>query len=277
MNKESMVLMRFYRLLNITRDCLELTINEGALNKEVIEARGKFFDVVIHDQMLVDFFNRSGENGQAYMKNLELLYQDVYVTKRMINIRDDQYFTDESSKVKLLDYIVGIYQSTVHLVNDFANDLKSKELLDDKIPELLKVEDDYYRALVIFSLFKTILKHNTELQNNLKESQGKASPQVNLILEELKKMVGMLKFVNEHYKGDNEMVKATFDNVFLTLKFLDGSIKATDPADINIKINEAHRGCISFIHATEKPWSVMFQKVLDEIQPPAPADDALKS
>ena len=69
MNKESLVVMRFYRLANISRDLFELVLNDGPINLKVFESRGNFFKAVIEDPMIVDFFGRAGENGEKMSKS----------------------------------------------------------------------------------------------------------------------------------------------------------------------------------------------------------------
>ena len=173
MNRESLVVMRFYRLANISRDLFELILNDGPVNLQVFEARGKFFKAVIEDPMIVDFFTRAGENGEKMSKQLKEIYTDTYEQKRYLNVKDDGQYADKSSRVKILDLDVGTYHSLLDLVKKFAEDAKNKEALEADVEELIKREENFFTTVAQFGIFKTILELNTELQKELQEKLEK--------------------------------------------------------------------------------------------------------
>ena len=150
MNRESLVVMRFYRLANISRDLFELILNDGPINMQVFEARGKFFKAVIEDPMIVDFFGRAGENGEKMSKQLQEIYNDTYEQKKFLNVKDDGQYADKSSRVRVLDLAVGTYHSLLDLVKKFVEDAHKMGLkvnpwtVDDTftIDRLLKIGCD---------------------------------------------------------------------------------------------------------------------------------------
>ena len=162
MNKESLVVMRFYRLANISRDLFELVLNDGPINLQVFDARGNFFKTVIEDPMIVDFFKRAGENGEKMSNQLKEIHNDTYELKRFLNVKDDGQYADKSSRVRILDMAVGTYHSLLDLVKKFAEDAKNKELLDPSVEELLVKEENFFTAVSQFGIFKTILDLNNE-------------------------------------------------------------------------------------------------------------------
>ena len=170
MNRESLVVMRFYRLANISRDLFELILNDGPINMQVFEARGKFFKAVIEDPMIVDFFNRAGENGEKMSKQLKEIYTDTYEQKKFLNVKDDGQYADKSSRVRVLDLAVGTYHSLLDLVKKFVEDAKNKNVLDSDVEELVKREENFFTTVAQFGIFKTILDLNNELQKELQET-----------------------------------------------------------------------------------------------------------
>jgi len=265
MNKESLVVMRFYRLANISRDLFELVLNDGPINLQVFDARGNFFKTVIEDPMIVDFFKRAGENGEKMSNQLKEIHNDTYELKRFLNVKDDGQYADKSSRVRILDMAVGTYHSLLDLVKKFAEDAKNKELLDPSVEELLVKEENFFTAVSQFGIFKTILDLNNELQKELKENGGKATPTVNFTVEELKKLVGILNFTKQHYTVGVTEITNLYESIMLTLKFLDGTIKSTDPKEIQTKVNETIKVCLDTLKVHDFAWQNHFKKVIEDV------------
>lgn len=265
MNRESLVVMRFYRLANISRDLFELILNDGPINMQVFEARGKFFKAVIEDPMIVDFFNRAGENGEKMSKQLKEIYTDTYEQKKFLNVKDDGQYADKSSRVRVLDLTVGTYHSLLDLVKKFVEDAKNKNVLDSDVEELVKREENFFTTVAQFGIFKTILDLNNELQKELQETQGKGSITINFTVEELKKLVGILNFTKQHYSVGVPEINALYESIMLTLKFLDGSIKSTDPKEIQVKVNETVKVCMDTLKTYDFAWQELFKKVIADV------------
>lgn len=265
MNRESLVVMRFYRLANISRDLFELILNDGPINMQVFEARGKFFKAVIEDPMIVDFFGRAGENGEKMSKQLQEIYNDTYEQKKFLNVKDDGQYADKSSRVRVLDLAVGTYHSLLDLVKKFVEDAKNKNVLDSDVEELIKREENFFTTVAQFGIFKTILDLNNELQKELQETQGKPSITINFTVEELKKLVGILYFTKQHYSVGVPEIAALYESIMLTLKFLDGSIKSTDPKEIQVKVNETVKVCMDTLKTHDFAWQELFKKVIADV------------
>ena len=265
MNRESLVVMRFYRLANISRDLFELILNDGPITMQVFESRGKFFKAVIEDPMIVDFFNRAGENGEKMSKQLKEIYTDTYEQKKFLNVKDDGQYADKSSRVRVLDLTVGTYHSLLDLVKKFVEDAKNKNVLDSDVEELVKREENFFTTVAQFGIFKTILDLNNELQKELQETQGKGSITINFTVEELKKLVGILNFTKQHYSVGVPEINALYESIMLTLKFLDGSIKSTDPKEIQVKVNETVKVCMDTLKTHDFAWQELFKKVIADV------------
>ena len=265
MNRESLVVMRFYRLANISRDLFELILNDGPVNMQVFEARGKFFKAVIEDPMIVDFFSRAGENGEKMTKQLKEIYNDTYEQKKFLNVKDDGQYADKSYRVRILDLTVGTYHSLLDLVKKFVEDAKNKNALDADVEELIKREENFFTTVAQFGIFKTILDLNNELQKELQETQGKPSITINFTIEELKKLVGILNFTKQHYTVGVPEIAALYESIMLTLKFLDGSIKSTDPKEIQVKVNETVKVCMDTLKTYDFAWQEIFKKVIADV------------
>ena len=159
--------------------------------------------------------------------------------------------------------LIALFKSC--LANFDYEDAKKKEALDLDVEELIKREENFFTTVAQFGIFKTILELNTELQKELQETQGKGSPTINFTVEELKKLVGILNFTKQHYSVGNTDIASLYESIMLTLKFLDGSIKSTDPKEIQVKVNETIKVCMDTLKTYDFAWQELFKKVIADV------------
>mgnify|MGYP003312171066 CR=1 FL=1 len=133
------------------------------------------------------------------------------------------------------------------------------------VEELVKREENFFTTVAQFGIFKTILDLNNELQKELQETQGKPSITINFTVEELKKLVGILNFTKQHYSVGVPEINALYESIMLTLKFLDGTIKSTDPKEIQTKVNETVSACVNTLKVYDFAWQSHFKKVLEDV------------
>ena len=198
-------------------------------------------------------------------KQLQEIYNDTYEQKKFLNVKDDGQYADKSSRVRVLDLAVGTYHSLLDLVKKFVEDAKNKNVLDSDVEELIKREENFFTVVAQFGIFKTILDLNNELQKELQETQGKPSITINFTIEELKKLVGILNITKQHYTVGVPEIAALYESIMLTLKFLDGSIKSTDPKEIQVKVNETVKVCMDTLKTYDFAWQEIFKKVIADV------------
>ena len=140
---------------------------------------------------------------------------------------DDYYRTDEDFRVPLLEYLVGLYQTLSDMIGSVFNQIKDQSKIDSLVEEVMIYENHYYTSKSLFILFNEVVRLSTELNKLLKEGQKEnLKPQVQFFVNELKKLVSLIRFVEGKYKLDKEEIKSIFPVIDNTLKLMDGSIKA---------------------------------------------------
>ena len=64
--------------------------------------------------------------------------------------------------------------------------------------------------------------------------------------------------------GVNDDIKSMYEKVVVALKFMDGTIKANNPKDIDDKIKEAQESITFNVRFYENIWKDTYQGVLDD-------------
>lgn len=288
MNKQSLVLLQFYQPTIMIRDVLEFILNDNELNIDAINARKDFFKKSIDADPFVRFFN-SFEQGPKILRQINELYDDAYGSGKSIVVTDDgKKKANFSLRVKLLDYITGLHETLYEILKNSLKENDGKDV-DPIMHELARAEDEYFRCLMALANFRVIIPHSALLNkmmseevNRLTENKTKPvtqeiikaaaeSKNVTQVRDILKRLVGFLTFTQQKYlaqfpegAGVNDDIKSMYEKVVVALKFMDGTIKANNPKDIDDKIKEAQESITFNVRFYENIWKDTYQGVLDE-------------
>lgn len=288
MNKQSLVLLQFYQPIVMIRDVIEFVLNDNELDLEKLEARKNYFKRSIDSEQFVRFFN-SFEQGPKILKQINELYSDAYENgKSMVDTENGKKKANFAMRVKFLDYITGLHETLYEILK---NSLKENGGLDidRSIHELARAEDEYFRCLMALSNFRVILPHsmlyNKALGDEIKKltdggknpvtqeivKKAVEKPNVSQIRDVLKRLVGFLTFAQQKYlaqfpegAGVNDDIKSMFEKIVVALKFMDGTIKANNPKDIDDKVKEAQDAITFNVRFYENIWKDTYQSVLDD-------------
>lgn len=288
MNKNSLVLLQFYQSIIMIRDTVEFVLNDGELNLQAIEARKEFFAKTKEAEHFVKFFN-SFEQGPKILGQINELYNDVYENPNSIVEVEGKKRVNFAIRVKLLDFITGLHETLYEIMKNSIKPENGGDQVDPLIHQLVIAEDEYFRCLMAFADFRVIIPHsgiynrfmNEEIKVLTEEGKNPvtkelvekavATPRVKQIRDILRKLVGFITFTQQKYlaqfnegAGINDDIKSMFDKVVVALKFMDGSIKADNPKDIEDKVKEAQEAIANNLRFYENIWKSTYQNALDD-------------
>ncbi len=288
MNKQSLVLLQFYQPMIMIRDTMEFVLNDGELNMNAINARKDFFKKAISADNFVKFFN-SFEQGPKILKQINELYTDAYENgKSMVDTEEGKKKANFGLRVKLLDFVTGLHETMYEIMKNSLKQVENNEV-DQIMFDLARAEDEYFRCLMALGNFRVIIPHSGLLNKFMNEEvkrlseDGKkavtqellkeavSSQKVTQVRDILKRLVGFLTFTQQKYLaqfnegiGVNDDIKIMFEKLVVALKFMDGTIKANNPKDIEDKIKEAQEAITNNVRFYENIWKDTYQRVLDE-------------
>lgn len=288
MNKQSLVLLQFYQPMIMIRDTMEFVLNDGELNINAINARKDFFKKAIDADNFVRFFN-SFEQGPKILKQINELYTDAYESgKSMVDTEDGKKKANFGLRVKLLDFVTGLHETMYEIMKNSLKQVEGNEV-DQIMFDLARAEDEYFRCLMALGNFRVIIPHSGLLNKFMNEEvkrlseDGKkpvtqellkeavSSQKVTQVRDILKRLVGFLTFTQQKYLaqfnegiGVNDDIKVMYEKLVVALKFMDGTIKANNPKDIEDKVKEAQEVIANNVRFYENIWKDTYQRVLDE-------------
>ena len=280
MNNFSLYTFRLYHYLLTVRDTLEYSIKREH-KIEVYEARKKILTENLNEGTpFGDFLKNNGETGEKIKERINAFIEDLYSENSTILMPSGQEVrVDVGQIVTLYDMTVGVTETLRDIVYQYINYGMQKEDVDQLLVQLVSEDERMYRVVLAMLGMRTFEESFAEFQKVMNESQGKATPQSNFIVQnELAKLAGFLRFSRAHaHCTDNETLDL-LDETNRVLEMTEGRRQRPDNKgfkeifeDLNKRLNEA-------VARNEAAWKQTYQQVVAEVtkssQPQKPADAA---
>ncbi|MDR0831703.1 MAG: hypothetical protein LBM99_02260 [Bacillales bacterium] len=288
MNKYTQTGLRLFEMLPANREFLDLLVVDGELPEQLIEFRAKRLDSLRKDPIWKQNYELNGKNGAELEADLNQLYDDVFVNKKMLNVIDGKIYADKQYRMPLLDMIIKLYQRYTFFINSLLKqNEESKEFdLDTRFNKLIELERYVWGLALARASFKLILDFKGEFDNEIKQSQGHGTPFMNLIKEDIQKCIGIINYAFGQYKGDlsmnmqkNNQALVKVLQLFLNNQPLEEGKKIGDEINLVLKdlqdnLQAGTRDWISRYQDLHKDFQAEIKKVREAkaLETEAPAD-----
>jgi hypothetical protein len=267
MNKENNVIIKVYQVAIILRECLEYTLDKHLVNKELHKKRGDYFNKLIMEDTIPLLLKQNIEVKNKIMHQLNEFGVDVFKDNKYFLYENDEFYrNDDASRIKLFEYIVGLYQTMIDIIDSLIKQIKSSGTLEPLVEDVINNEKNLYTSRASLVIFSDIVRQSSELNKQLGElknvNEGKA--QVQFLVNDLRKTVGFTKFIQEKYNVNKEEVTLLFPLIEDTLKKLDGSNKVSNEELVKaIKITLSYCGALNQVY--ERVLNVKYTLLISEI------------
>ena len=220
MNNFSLYTFRLYHYLLTVRDTLEYTIKRDH-KVEIYEQRKKILTENLEEGTpFGDFLKNNGETGEKIKEKIQQFIDDLYGENSTILMPSgDNVRVDVAQVVTLYDMTVGITETLRDVVYQYIAYGTNNKEIEPMIVSLMNDDERMYRVVLSMLVMRSFEESFAEFQKVMNESQGKATPQSNFIVQnELVKLAGFLRFSRQHVRcTDNE----TLDLLDETLKVIE--------------------------------------------------------
>ena len=184
----------------------------------------------------------------------------------IVSIDGEKVVSDKGQKLKMLDFIVGLHETLQDVMKGFINQSKNDNTYEEELDTFLKYDEKFFRSLLCINLVDQIHALFLDFNKAMQQSKGEPGPATNFILNDLKRVVGFLKFENEHADKEDEGFKKAYDASFLMLQYMEGSKKAEDEGTtIKDQIVEARKLWQVEIGKNEPEWRTRYQILWDKL------------
>ena len=268
MNQTTRFVMGIYQVSLMIRDALEYIQNKETFDLNVYKQRKQFIEHgLIESAPLSRFLSQNGDVGKNIINNLNDFVDAVYGDdSTIVSIDGEKVVSDKGQKLKMLDFIVGLHETLQDVMKGFINQSKNDNTYEEELDTFLKYDEKFFRSLLCINLVDQIHALFLDFNKAMQQSKGEPGPATNFILNDLKRVVGFLKFENEHADKEDEGFKKAYDASFLMLQYMEGSKKAEDEGTtIKDQIVEARKLWQVEIGKNEPEWRTRYQILWDKL------------
>jgi hypothetical protein len=194
--------------------------------------------VMKENSPLYGFCANNGENGQKIMDAVKELYDTVYGDdKTYISIEGDQAKPDHAQNIKVLDMIIPLRQTFTNVMKQYFQAQKEDNSFEQEAEDIVKLEDNFYRVIISFILSQLIYSEKfVEFNRIMRENNGVATPESNLVSNELVKLIQMYGYIKSNVNEDFEDFKQADEIMAKGISYITG--QAPIPAGSSHKQEE---------------------------------------
>ena len=267
MNDTTRFIMGIYQVSLMVRDTLEYVQGRPEHDLRVYKQRKEIIKHGLEaNSPLSHFLNQNGEVGEKIKTNLNEFVEFAYSDdSTYVQVENDKIIVDHAQDLKAIDYVVGLYETLSDIMKKFVEKAKEDDKCEEKLEELIKVGEAFYRVLISLIIFDKTHASFVEFNKAMHENGGKQSPQSNFVINDMKKLVGYTKFVNDHSNKEDAEYQAVYQNHFTCLNYMEGSKPLPNDNGMKGEIDKVHDEYVRLVASRELPWRNIYSSLWNEL------------
>lgn len=266
MDKETLVALRFYHYVKVTRDTLEYTVKNDKLKLTDFENRKDFFKRSLSEgELLNNVLKDNGENGEKVRAKIEDFIADVFEGNI---IRPNGVFvrSDTTQKLTIMRDVAMTREIFVDICLSHNQYIKAKGLLRADVEDLMKKDDNLYRSLMAFLLFDCIKESFVEFNRFMNESKGQQTPQSNFVANTLGEYMSMLRFIfSRQFFDDNDSYTKVKETMNAMIDFVTGKNKVETQEERERFFLNAKAAVDRSLAESEAAWVACYTPLVQEL------------
>ena len=278
MNNFSLYTFRLYHYLLTVRDTLEYTIKRDH-KVEIYNQRKKILTENLEEGTpFGDFLKNNGETGEKIKEKIQQFIDDLYSDNSTILIPSGENVrVDVAQIVTLFDMTVGITETLRDVVYQYIAYGTNNKEIEPMLVSLMNDDERMYRVVLSMLVMRSFQESFAEFQKVMNESQGKATPQSNFIVQnELVKLAGFLRFSRQHVRCTDNETLDLLDETLKAIEMTEGRRQRPDNKSFKVIFDELNDNLNKTAAKFENTWKQTYQRVVEEVtksQKPAEAQN----
>ena len=272
MKTENYSVIELLHLSFVIRDSLEYCHEPLKLKENAFESRKKMVQQLLEkDHFIAKFLvENPNEAGKNYYESLTIYFNNIYEKEFYVSF--ENYKVDPDKKLEFLEETIKNYQTVLDIIHGFVKTLQDKELLDDVVLQCVNDSENFFRVLYLFIVYNEIIKEDSNYKETLQKTRDNNSYENKYILNLLKGLIAAYNFNRQKYSGQEETLKTLFEEVFKTFQKLDGSIKLTQPNEMQETLLATNRLIAQALRTYETNWRTAYKNLIQKMRENTPAN-----
>ena len=267
MNNFSLYTFRLYHYLLTLRDTMEYTIKRDH-KVEVYESRKKILTENLEEGTpFGDFLKNNGEAGDKIKEKVQEFIKNLYSEESTILVpAGDLVRVDVAQTVTLFDMTVGLTETLRDIVYQYIAYGQGNKEIDPIIVGLVGDDERMYRVVLSMLVMRSFQESFAEFQKVMGESQGKATPQSNFIVQnELVKYAGFLRFSRQHTRATDNETLDLLDDTLKVIEMTEGRRQRPDNKGFKEIFDDLNNRLNATAAKFENTWKQTYTRVVAEV------------
>ena len=267
MNNFSLYTFRLYHYLLTLRDTMEYAIKRDH-KVEVYESRKKILTENLEEGTpFGDFLKNNGEAGDKIREKVQQFIENLYSDQSTILVpAGDLVRVDVAQTVTLFDMTVGLTETLRDIVYQYIAYGQERKEIDPMIVGLVSDDERMYRVVLSMLVMRSFQESFAEFQKVMGESQGKATPQSNFIVQnELVKYAGFLRFSRQHTRATDNETLDLLDETLKVIEMTEGRRQRPDNKGFKEIFDELNGKLNATAAKFEGVWKQTYTRVVTEV------------
>ncbi|MDR1697804.1 MAG: hypothetical protein LBR37_02675 [Erysipelotrichaceae bacterium] len=250
------------------KDTLEYVMNKKEYSAAAYEARKQTLAMgLTENQPLRKFLDQNPEKGPEIEKNINTFINDFYSpNSTIIRVNNNEVRVDHAMHIRIFETVIGLHETLTDILRGYEKTGKEQNLLEDRIKNLLSSDERLYRAILLHTLMIDYQKLFMEFNQEMRESQGKETPQSKFTQEEIKKYVGFFNFIKAHTTLVDEEALNVFDAAQRMVEYTTGRRALPSGKTFEDMFKEYQVTSSEFLKQSEAKWLEIWRPIVIEIQ-----------
>jgi len=219
----------------------------------------------VEGSALGNFFKNNEEQGKKIQEKIDEFLKEVYGDESTILkvTEDGSIRVDHTQNMKILDFVTGLSESIRDIVYGYVGYAKQQNQEDPEMTKLITLDDRLYRIVHASIAFTEFKKSFAEFQKVMGESQGKATPQSNFIVQnEIVKLSGMIRFSRGHHHCTDNQTLDILDELNAVIEMTEGRRDRRNDKSFKDLFDEIGNKLNAQIAVVEPQWKEQFNNVM---------------
>ncbi|MFA6667061.1 MAG: hypothetical protein WCS51_01705 [Bacilli bacterium] len=252
---------------SLVRDTLEYTLPRDKYEVSFYDYKrnGIVNEIKVNSPLKV-FIDQNGEKGQALLKECEKFGNDFYSdSSTVIKKTADGLRVDHAQNVKIFEEAIPLHESLNNVIRIHEQYAEKNNLKEEKIVNLLKADERFYRAVSLMTLITEIRNQFEEFNKAMREANGQKTPQSNFIEQDLNKLVGLINLTRQQATCTDDIYTNALDEIFKFIEMMTGKRDLPKGKSFQDVFNEIGIELSVFVEDAEKGWKANYEPCLKEL------------
>ena len=261
------IILSFIYYNGLIRDTLEYVMKKPTYDVNFFKYKqnGILNEIKVNSP-LKRFIDANGENGQKLLKKIEDFGDLVYgPSSTILKLADDGLRVDHAQHMAILEAVLPLHEELESIVLLHKKAALEKNELDDSINKLIDVDERFYRAVALLSLFLELRDQFGEFNKIMAENKGQRSAASNFVEKDIAKLVNLFNLTKQRATCTDVIYTNALDALSNLIEMMSGRRDLPKGLKWNEEMANVLKEINTFVGDAEPKFKQLYEPLVREM------------